>query len=58
MQKPAYSVETTRRGNVFVVTLNRLDVRNAVDAATAKALHRAFLRGLTGTASFKSEIGL
>jgi len=32
-----------RHGAITVVTLNRPDVRNAVDAATARALHAVFL---------------
>lgn len=38
---PAVAVE--RMGEVWVVTLDRAPVRNAVDAATAQALHRAFV---------------
>ena len=38
---PAVTVE--RLGAVWVVTLNRPEVRNAVDDATARALHSAFL---------------
>jgi len=37
------SVLVTREGPVCVVTLNRPEVRNAVDAGTAQALHAAFL---------------
>jgi enoyl-CoA hydratase len=37
------SVEISQQGEVTLVTLNRPDVRNAVDAATARALHAAFL---------------
>jgi enoyl-CoA hydratase len=37
------SVEISQHGEVTLVTLNRPDVRNAVDAATARALHAAFL---------------
>ena len=37
------SVELHQHGAISVVTLNRPDVRNAVDAATARALHAAFL---------------
>lgn len=37
------AVETSRRGAVTVVTLNRPDVRNAVNAATARALYDAFV---------------
>jgi enoyl-CoA hydratase len=36
-------VETTRHGHVALVTLRRPDVRNAVDADTARQLHAAFL---------------
>jgi len=35
-------VLTQRDGNVLIVTLNRLEVRNAVDTATASALAEAF----------------
>lgn len=35
-------VEMQRNGAVTVVTLSRPDVRNAVDASTARALHEAF----------------
>lgn len=37
------AVHTERNANVWIVTLNRPDVRNAVDGATAQALHAAFL---------------
>ena len=37
------SVEISQQGEVTLVTLNRPDVRNAVDAPTARALHAAFL---------------
>src|SRR5665647_2001912 len=37
------SVEIRQHGPISVVTLNRPDVRNAVDAATARELHAAFL---------------
>ncbi len=37
------SVETRAHGDVTVVTLCRVDVRNAVDAATARKLYEAFL---------------
>ena len=37
------SVVVTQEGPVCVVTLNRPEVRNAVDAGTAQALHAAFL---------------
>lgn len=36
-------VETTRHGHVALVTLSRPDVRNAVDADTARQLHAAFV---------------
>ena len=36
------SVETRRHGAITVVTLNRADVRNAVDADTARKLYDAF----------------
>ena len=38
-----HSVEISQQGEVTLVTLNRPDVRNAVDAPTARALHAAFL---------------
>ncbi len=37
------TVETRRQGAVFIVALNRPDVRNAVDADTARQLYEAFL---------------
>ena len=37
------SVEITRHGEVTLVTLNRPDVRNAVDSDAARQLHAAFL---------------
>ena len=37
------SVEVETQGGVTLVTLRRPDVRNAVDAATARALHAAFV---------------
>lgn len=37
------SIDVSQHGAVRVVTLNRPDVRNAVDAATARELHAAFL---------------
>jgi len=40
MGKP---VDVTQHGDVTVVTLNRPDVRNAVDGATARSLYEAFL---------------
>mgnify|MGYP001157886221 CR=1 FL=1 len=36
-------VDTSQQGPVTIVTLNRPDVRNAVDAATAQALYDAFV---------------
>lgn len=36
------NVETRRHGSIRIVTLNRPEVRNAVDAATARALADAF----------------
>ncbi|NDP38611.1 MAG: crotonase/enoyl-CoA hydratase family protein [Rhodoferax sp.] len=40
MNKP---VDISHHGAITVVTLNRPDVRNAVDASTARELHAAFL---------------
>jgi enoyl-CoA hydratase len=37
-------VSVEKMGSVTVVTLDRREVRNAVDAATARALHEAFVR--------------
>jgi enoyl-CoA hydratase len=37
------AVTTEQLGPVWVITLNRPDVRNAVDSPTAQALHTAFL---------------
>ena len=37
------TVATEIFDDIFVVTLNRLEVRNAVDGDTAQALHAAFL---------------
>lgn len=37
------TVLTERRGEVFVVTINRPEVRNAVDSPTARALGRVFV---------------
>ena len=37
------SIEVQKHGRVTLVTLSRPGVRNAVDAATARALHAAFL---------------
>ncbi len=36
-------VTTEKQGEVWVITLDRPEVRNAVDSATARALHVAFL---------------
>ncbi|MBE0589422.1 MAG: crotonase/enoyl-CoA hydratase family protein [Hydrogenophaga sp.] len=41
MSHPA--VVTEKQGDIWIVTLNRPDVRNAVDSETAVALHAAFL---------------
>ncbi len=43
MEAMTNSVEISQHGEVTLVTLNRPDVRNAVDAPTARALHAAFL---------------
>ena len=40
---PSEAVVVEQQGDVTVVTLNRPQVRNAVDADTALALHRAFV---------------
>jgi enoyl-CoA hydratase len=37
------AVTTEKQGEVWIVTLDRPEVRNAVDSATAQALHAAFL---------------
>ena len=37
------SVRSEKVGNITIITLDRPEVRNAVDAETARALHRAFL---------------
>ena len=37
------SVRTEKHGSVTIVVLDRRAVRNAVDAQTAHALHKAFL---------------
>ena len=37
------AIELEKQGRVTLVTLHRPDVRNAVDAATAQALHAAFV---------------
>ncbi len=39
----ASAVQTEKLGEVWVVTLDRPEVRNAVDSPTAQALHAAFL---------------
>jgi len=39
----AVAVTTEQLGEVWVITLDRPDVRNAVDSPTARALHTAFL---------------
>jgi enoyl-CoA hydratase len=36
-------VTTEKQGDIWVITLDRPEVRNAVDSATAQALHAAFL---------------
>ncbi len=36
-------VTTDKQDDIWIVTLNRPDVRNAVDSPTARALHAAFL---------------
>ena len=36
------TVRTETRGGVFVVTIDRVEVRNAVDAETAEGLAEAF----------------
>src|SRR6266581_747217 len=43
MPKDMATVETTLDGDVLIVTLNRPDVRNAIDLATAQALNEAFV---------------
>ncbi len=37
-----HPVDSQRKGAITVITLSRPDVRNAVDASTARALHEAF----------------
>ncbi|MFV0681167.1 crotonase/enoyl-CoA hydratase family protein [Ottowia sp.] len=37
------NVLATRHGTITLITVNRPDVRNAVDAATARALYQAFM---------------
>ena len=37
------SVRSEQQGDITIVTLDRPEVRNAVDSATARALHEAFL---------------
>src|SRR5689334_24493188 len=41
MSEPG-SILTARDGKVFIVTINRPQVRNAVDSSTARALANAF----------------
>jgi len=41
--EPVPAVRTERAGPVFIVTLDRPNVRNAVDSDTARALYAAFL---------------
>ena len=43
MPKDMATVETTRDADVLIVTLNRPEVRNAIDLATAQALNEAFV---------------
>src|SRR6266581_8948207 len=43
MPKDMATVETTLDGDVLIVTLNRPEVRNAIDLATAQALNEAFV---------------
>ena len=43
MMDPGSAVRVEQLDTVTVVTLERLDVRNAVDADTARALHAAFM---------------
>jgi enoyl-CoA hydratase len=43
ISESANSVQVERDGEITVITLNRPEVRNAVDSATAQALHAAFL---------------
>ena len=44
MGRMSSNVHTEKLGPVTVVTLDRPDVRNAVDGDTARALHQAFVR--------------
>ena len=39
----SHSVRSEKQGDITIVTLDRPEVRNAVDSATARALHEAFL---------------
>ena len=43
MNRMSNAVSVTTRGSITVVTLNRPDVRNAVDADTAQLLYDAFV---------------
>ena len=43
MTEPAPSIRIEHLDAVTVVTLDRPDVRNAVEADTARALHAAFV---------------
>jgi len=43
MNRMSNAVSVTQRGSITVVTLNRPDVRNAVDADTAQLLYDAFV---------------
>ena len=40
-ENPPMSISTSRHGHVFIVTINRPEVKNAVDGKTAHALSRA-----------------
>jgi len=48
-------VETERRGRVFIVSINRPEVRNAVDAGTARLLEEA-VRAFQGDGSLRVMI--
>ena len=43
MNRMSNAVSVTTRGSITLVTLNRPDVRNAVDADTAQLLYDAFV---------------
>jgi enoyl-CoA hydratase len=49
------SVETSRSGSILIATINRPEVRNAVDAATAAALADAF-RGFDADATLEVAV--